>query len=133
MKKGNSKTDLKQVAFSKMKKRLVKSKSVVILFGGTYIIAHFIVFVNVIVFHFKNFSLYVKKGSVNLTKIEMKHELINLGRSQADLVREIESRYKEKMSPTELNAIMGGSQAGAKAERVKVEVEQIISDWKKGG
>lgn len=116
-----------------MKTLFQKSKSVVILFGGTYIIAHFIVFVNVIVFHFKNFSLYVKKGSVNLTKIEMKHELINLGRSQADLVREIESRYKEKMSPTELNAIMGGSQAGAKAERVKVEVEQIISDWKKGG
>ena len=65
-----------------------------------------------------------------MTKNEMLHELIEIGKKQTDLVREIESRYKEKMSSTELGAIMSGAQQGAKAERVKIEVEQIINDWK---
>lgn len=60
----------------------------------------------------------------------MKHELIDLGKSQTDLAREIESRYKEKMTTSELGSIMSGVQEGPKAERVKKEVEQIIRDWK---
>lgn len=87
--------------------------------------------VNDIVLYLQNFSLNIqKKGGDSLTKNEMLHELIEIGKKQTDLVREIESRYKEKMSSTELSAIMSGTQQGAKAERVKIEVEQIINDWK---
>lgn len=64
-----------------------------------------------------------------MTRDEMKHELIDLGRSQTDLAREIESRYKEKMTTTELGNIMRGAQEGPKAERVRIEVEEILRDW----
>lgn len=65
-----------------------------------------------------------------MTKVEMLHELTDIGKKQTDLVREIESRYGEKMSSSELNLIMTGSQQGAKAERVRIEVEEIIKKWK---
>ena len=65
-----------------------------------------------------------------MTKVEMLHALVDVGRKQTDLVREIESRYGEKMSSSELNLIMSGTQQGAKADRVKIEVEEIIKEWR---
>ena len=65
-----------------------------------------------------------------MTRDELKHELIDLGKSQTDLAREIESRYKEKMTTTELGNIMRGAQEGPKAERVKIEVEESLKEWK---
>ena len=57
-------------------------------------------------------------------------ELSEVGKKQTDLVRELTSRFGEKITPSELGEIMNGKRQGAKADRVKIEVEQIINSWK---
>ena len=76
----------------------------------------------------KKISQEVLSGLAGIARSHL--AMIESGKKQTDLVREIESRYNEKMSSTELSAIMSGAQQGAKAERVRIEVEQIINYWK---
>ncbi len=115
-----------------MKIPFFKKACLSILFVGTYIIPFLRTLVNEIVLHLQYFSIKLKRkrGGENLTKVEMLHALVDVGKKQTDLVREIESRYGEKMSSSELNLIMSGTQQGAKADRVRIEVEEIIKEWK---
>lgn len=65
-----------------------------------------------------------------MTKSRMLHELIEIGKKQTDIIRELTTRFGEKMTPSEFGTIMSGKQQGAKADRVKIEVDQIINSWK---
>lgn len=60
--------------------------------------------------------------------LEMEHKRIDVGITKTDLVREIERRFKEKLSAPELIMIMKGGQSGKKAERVKEEVAQVLDE-----
>jgi len=63
-----------------------------------------------------------------MTFLEMEHKRIDVGITKTDLAREIERRFKEKLTPPELIMIMKGGQSGKKAERVKEEVAQVLDE-----
>lgn len=63
-----------------------------------------------------------------MTFLDYEHKLVELRLKKTQVAREIESRFGEKLTSSELNKIMRGFQSGDKAERVKREVEQILSD-----
>lgn len=68
-----------------------------------------------------------------MTFLEFKHRLLDLNLSQAQLAREIEKRFGERIASAELGNIMRGVQNGNKPERVKTEVEQILKELEEGG
>ncbi len=68
-----------------------------------------------------------------MTFLEMEHMRIDVGITKTDLAREIERRFKEKLTPPELIMIMKGGQSGKKAERVKEEVAQVLDELGRGG
>lgn len=68
-----------------------------------------------------------------MTFLEFKHRLLDLSLSQAQLAREIEKRFGERLAPAELGNIMRGIQSGNKPERVKTEAEQILEELEKEG
>lgn len=67
-----------------------------------------------------------------MTNNELSHALIDLGKSRTDVVKEIKKRYREKLTLAEFSKIFRevDGQTGAKADRVKSEVQTIINDWK---
>lgn len=68
-----------------------------------------------------------------MTLLDFQHKLVDLNLKRTELSREVEKRFGEKLSSSELNKIMRGFQNGDKAERVKREVEQILTEMEKGG
>lgn len=68
-----------------------------------------------------------------MTLLEFQHKLVDLNLKRTQLAREIEKRFNEKLSSSELNKIMRGFQRGNKAERIKSEVEQILTEMEEGG
>lgn len=67
-----------------------------------------------------------------MTLKEVKKDLIDVDKTQAELAEEIQKRYREVLQPPELSAILSGKQQGAKTERVLLECETILKDWKAG-
>lgn len=64
---------------------------------------------------------------------KVKIRLIELGKTQTELAKELQKRYHENIFVDTLNKVIKGKVSGPMAERVKLEIEQILKDWGDSG
>lgn len=65
-----------------------------------------------------------------MTPKNMKIDLLNLGKTQMDVIAEINSRFKENIDKAYFSSAYDLYSGQQKAERVKKEADIIISEWK---
>ena len=85
--------------------------------------------INLHFYFFEFYSSFRKWVKRRMFEKKVKIRLIELGKTQTELAKELQKRYHENIFVDTLNKVIKGKVTGPMAERVKLEIEQVLEDW----